>query len=147
MNKPKYILGKFKEGEIKIAQWQRKMFANEIKVAENKEVLIEIADNDKILSAKQRSYYWVVINKLTKETGTEDWKWHSFFKYTFLHDKIKKMKLDGQEQAILPSITELNKSEMVKYLTDIVGDKTKPGWIREKYPEFIIPDPEEYYEM
>lgn len=153
MNKPKYIIGKFKDNEVKINQLQRKIFANEIKAAENKEVLIELADPNKIRSAAQNAYYWVVLNQLARDTGTEVWKWHNFFKYTFLHDKIKKMKLDGEELAILPSTTELKISEMVDYLNNIVGERDrdgniiKPGWIGEHYPEFLIPDPKDYYEQ
>ena len=147
MDKPKYIIGKFKDNEVKINQLNRKIFANEIKLAEGKEVLIEIADPNKIRSTAQNAWYWVIINQLARESGKEDWKWHNFFKYTFLHDKIKKMKLDGEEVAILPSTTELSPKEMAKYLTDIAGDKEKglPGWITEHYPEFIIPDPKDFY--
>src|SRR3990167_10688714 len=146
MNKPRYIIGKFKDNEVKINQLQRKIFANEIKASENKEVLIEIADPNKVRSVAQNAYYWVVLSRLARDSGTEVWKWHNFFKYTFLHDRIKKMKLDGEEVAILPSTTDLSISVMADYLTNIVGDDVKPGWIREHYPEFLIPDPKDYYE-
>ena len=134
-----YIFGKIKDGKLVI----QKNSLEEIPKLEGKEVEIKKIDDSR--SLKQNAFYWKVVNELTKYTGTEDWKWHTFFKFTFLHDKIKIMKLGGENQIVLPSTAELSISEMAKYLTDIVGDKTKPGWIRENYPEFMIPDPEEYY--
>lgn len=139
--KPKYIIGKIKDNEVKINQLQRKIFASELAGAENKEVLIEIANPDKIRSQAQNAYYWVLINELTKHTGQEDWKWHSFFKYTFLHDKIKSMKIEGGELAVLPTTSDLGLTAFAKYLDNIIH------WIRERIPEFIIPDPKDYYEF
>ena len=145
MNKIKYIIGRFKEGEVKISLYNRKVFGEDIKKAEGKEVLIELANANKIRSLQQNAYYWTIINALAKASGTEDWKWHNFFKFTFLHDKIKKMKINDEWLAVLPSTTELSISEMADYLTKIVGDATRPGWIRERFPQFIIPNPEDYY--
>lgn len=133
-----YIFGKIKNGQVDVSKYS----LEELPKVEGKDVQIKPFDD--IRSLQQNAYYWKVISELTKYTGTEDWKWHNFFKFTFLHDKIKVMKLGGEDQIVLPSTTELSISEMAKYITDIVGDKTRLGWIRENYPEFIILDPEEY---
>lgn len=136
----KYIIGRIKNGQVWINKIQQKLFGKELSENEGKEVLIEMAAEDKIRSMAQNNYYHLLLQELSKATGEPLWKWKAFFKHEFLEEKVRHMSLkDGSSIMILPSSADLTIAEMIKHIDDILE------WLRDHLPRFIAPDPREYY--
>ena len=134
----KIFFGKIKDGRIEIKSY--KIFADDIRKCEGKDVLISVEDRYRIRSEKQNRYYWgVVIRLIAESTGYESEEVHQLFKKHFL--SYKKKSKQGQILEFTKSTAELNWQDFNKYIEQI---KT---YVRdnEVLRHIVIPDPDPNY--
>jgi len=97
--------------------YQKALFKKYLQDNEGKSVYIALDTRKPKRSDQQNRLYWLYLNIISAETGTDPIKAHEFFRGKFLSLGIKE--IFGERTRIKKSTTELNKSEFCEYLLKI----------------------------
>ena len=127
---------KIENNEMKFKTDSAKLFKEELQDYEGKDIQISIGSVPKSKSKNQENYFHLILNLLSKETGSTMKEMKDSIKQMFDFVETKTNIITKEQYVVLRSSTEFTVEEYTFLLSCTIE------WIKEFYPEFKIPDAE-----